>query len=226
MSKTRSRTLSPSVHEEVILRHRGRDARTGQTLDDHHIGLLADALRAQRIGGERAARIAEAIMANEMITVPARHRQIARETWRAVETSLRQTDSALTLTRAEIRSIRERTRAPAPPRDGPGAMLASEIRSRLASMSPKTRQAALDAALADGDDVVLGAALCGPAMLSGLGRAELEMLRSRWQRARHGDDVDRADRLEAAVADAVQAGQILIRHTNSLSRADIVQAAE
>ncbi len=43
--------------------------------------------------------------------------------------------------------------------------------------------------MAEGDDVVLGAVLNAPLMLSGIGsKAELEMLRARWQKARHGAD--------------------------------------
>lgn len=45
-------------------------------------------------------------------------------------------------------------------------MLASEIRARLAAMPPAARAKAVNTAIAAGDDVVVGAILNAPGMLS------------------------------------------------------------
>ncbi|RWN59726.1 hypothetical protein [Mesorhizobium sp.] len=141
--------------------------------------------------------------------------------------TLRQMDAALAAAKQEVQRLEALTRAPPRPTDAAGAMLASEIRARLASLKDGQRRAALSAALADGDDAVLGAVLNGPPMLSGLGSSEeMEMLRERWRRERHGADVDRIERIGRAVEDTNRAGTLVISFTSRLSSSEVVEKAE
>ena len=225
--QTQRKSVPPSINEAMIERHFALDPTTRETLHDPALTQLRDAVQAARVGAEKARRVADAILRNDMLTVPARHRQVKGETWRAVEGALRKLDAARSAAAQEVRAIEARTKAPPRPTDPAGAMLASEIRARLASMPPAARRKAMDGALADGDDTVLGAVLNGPPMLSGLsGSEEFEMVRSSWQRSRHGDDIDRLSRLSRALVDSERAGTLVIGFMVGLYSSKAIEQAE
>jgi hypothetical protein len=213
-----------SIHEEMIARHYARDPLTKDIVGDPTISLMYDAMQANRLAAEKAKRIAAAVMANEMATIPARHREVKEKGWRAVEPGLRQLDAARAAAVREIDRLSALTAAPPRPTSPADAMLASEVRGRFASMTDKQRAAALAAAAAD--DTVVAAVLNGPAMLSGLSAEEMEMLRHRWRERRHGPDVDRLQRLGRAVEDIDRAGQLVVRFYTGLSNSEIVDRAE
>lgn len=58
-----------------MTRHIARDPRTRADLPDATIEAMRDAMQTARLAAEKASRIAEAVMNNEMLTLPARHRQ-------------------------------------------------------------------------------------------------------------------------------------------------------
>jgi hypothetical protein len=213
-----------SIHEEMIARHYARDPQTREIVGDPTIGTMHDAMQAARIATEKAKRIAAAVMANEMATIPARHREVKDKGWRAVEPGLRQLDAARAAAVREIDRLEALTTAPPRPSTPVDVMLASEVRARFASMNDKQRAAALAAAVAD--DTVVAAVLNGPAMLSGISAEEMEMLRHRWREKRHGPDVDRLNRLGRAVEDIDRAGQLVVRFYTGLSSSEIVEKAE
>ncbi|MES0194303.1 hypothetical protein [Mesorhizobium sp. C264A] len=213
-----------SIHEEMITRHYARDPETREVVGDPTIGIMQDAMQAARIATEKAKRIATAVMANEMVTVPARHREVKDKGWRAVEPGLRQLDAARAAAVKEIDRLAALTSAPPRPTSAVDVMLASEVRARFASMGDKQRAAALAAAVAD--DTVVAAVLNGPAMLSGITAEAMEMLRHRWRSERHGPDVDRMQRLGRAVEDIDRAGQLVVRFYSGLSSSEVVERAE
>lgn len=222
-----SKLPSPSIHEALVARHFARDPETREPIYDPAIGAMHDAMRAARLAAEKAHRVAEAIHANENMTVAARHRRVRDESWKIVEASLRAVDAARERAQREHRDLEARTSAPPRPADAVGTMLASEIRSRLASMTPKDRKAAIGAALADGDDTVLGAVLNAPPMLSGVGSAaEHSVLREQWRRKRHGGDIDRMERIGRALEDMERAGALMVSLGTRLADSKIVAAAE
>lgn len=221
---TRDRNVPPSINEAMIVRHFARDPTTRETIQDPVLGSLHDAMRASRLAAEKAKRIAAAVMVNEMATIPARHREVKDKSWRAVEPGLRQLDAARAAAVKEIERLEALTSAPPRPTNAVDVMLASEVRTRFASMTDKQRAAALAAAPAD--DAVVAAVLNGPAMLSGISAQEMEMLRHRWREQRHGPDVDRMQRLGRAVEDIDRAGQLVIRFYSGLSSSEIVEKAE
>jgi hypothetical protein len=79
-------------------------------------------------------------------------------------------------------------------------VLASEIRSRLATLKPEDRDKAL------ADDVVMSAAANGPAFLSGLSPAQLDMQIATWSRAKYPAESDRLRRIGKALDAARRAG--------------------
>lgn len=227
MSTKHSRTPSPSIHEALIDRHLARDPATKEPMHDVVIGAMSDAMRAAREAAERAHRIATVIHENENMTVPARHRRAREEAWKAVEGCLTALDRARERAVREVGEIDQRTSAPPRPADAASAMLASEIRSRLAGMTPEQRRAAIGSALADGDDAVLGAVLNAPPMLSGVESAAAHnLLRQQWRTARHGADVDRMGRIGKAIADIERAGTLIASLPGKLADSKIVSAAE
>jgi hypothetical protein len=74
---------------------------------------------------------------------------------------------------AELERVQKAIRAPAPLNH-----LGSEIRARLAGMSPERRQKVL----AEGDDTIIGAVTSGPAFLSGLTKVEFKLHEQEWQK--------------------------------------------
>ena len=217
---------SPSLHEEVIARHHGRDPRTNETIYDPLVSRMTNAVGTARLAAERAGRVSQAIFANEMMTLPARHREVKAKCWKITQPVLADIDSALAACRREIESLEQKTSAPIKPTDAAGYFLASEVRQRLASLSDADREAALGTALAEEDDAFLGAVLAGSPMLSGISKARQQLLRSAWQKARFGPELERLTRLKAALDDTERAGTLALSYTISLSSEEIVARAE
>lgn len=224
---TKTKTPSPSMSEQMVDRHYARDPATGEIVQDVVLSQMRDAMRGARLAAEKAQRVADAVLSNEMETLPARHRRVGQEAWRQVEPALRALDAAIARARQDIEASEARTKAPPRPADAVGAMLASEIRARMAALPTADRRKAIEAAFRDSDDTVLSAVLSAPPMLSGVeSAAEMGMLLSRWRRERHGPEVDRATRLSRAAEDLTRAGQLAVSFVAGLSNPDIVERAE
>lgn len=227
MPDTRPRTPPLSLNEAMIDRHFATDPYNGLApIADPVLQILRDAMASGRAAAEKATRIADAVLANEMQTLPARHRRVKDEAWKAVDMPLKRFDAALAAARHEIGAIEARTFAPPRPVHAADAMLASEVRARLANLPEGDRRDALEAALVAGDDAVLGAVLNGPAMLSGLSKPQYDNLRDRWRSSRHADEVDRIDRLKAALGDTERGGTLLLGYASSLADSRVIERAE
>jgi hypothetical protein len=135
-------------------------------------------------------------------------------------------DAARERAKREIERLEAETSGPPEPKHVSGSMLEAEIRSALAAMKPADRAKALSEAVEQGDDLVLGAALRGPRLLTGLGAAERDMLRHKW-RARHFPaEIERAQRLKAAVADLDRGGTLLLGFIGGLTDGEAIKQAE
>lgn len=221
------RTPPPSLNEAMIDRHFATDPYNNRApVADPVLSMLRDAMASGRAAAEKAKRIADAVLANEMQTLPARHRSVKDEAWKAVDMPLKRFDAALAAARHEIDALEARTMAPPRPSGAADAMLASEVRARLASLPEGDRREALEAALVAGDDAVIGAALHGPAMLSGMTTPQHSNLRDRWRGIRHGEAMDRINRLKAALADTERGGTLLVGYTSTLVDSNVVELAE
>ncbi|MEI4484056.1 MULTISPECIES: hypothetical protein [unclassified Phyllobacterium] len=219
--------ISPSIHEGVIERHFAVDPISREAVDDSVISGMTDAVQNLRHGLAKAHNVAKAVLANEMQTIAARHKQIEIEAGRITGPAISNFDKVRARALKEIELVSEQIAAPPKPTDFAGHSLASEVRTRLAGMKPADRKKALDAALHDGDDIVLGAVLNGPAMLSGIAtKEEMAVLRTRWQHLRHAPEVDRINRLKAALTDFDRAGQLALTFSLSLANRKIIEQAE
>lgn len=106
-------------------------------------------------GGERVAEavrdVSAAILRNDMETLPARHRRVREQAFKLSQPALRALDAALERTQREIEAVERQTATPPQLISAADAVLASEIRSRLAAMPADQRRVALRDALQPGE---------------------------------------------------------------------------
>lgn len=181
--------------------------------------------RAARVARENANRLADLGAALEADpTLPdgmkrARLREAALSLGERVAAEL---DKARSVAEAEARSVASATAAPPAPRDPAGLAIEGELRSALRSMTFADRRKALEA-----DDRVLGAALRGPALLSGLGEAEAAAAANSYRSRAHPQAAQRLDRLERAQAAVDRVGKSFMGYVGkaaSLGELDARQA--
>ncbi len=216
----------PSLNEALIDRHFAIDPQSRSPIADPVLAELRDVMQAGRVAADKATRVSAALLRDEMQTLPARHRRAQAEAWRTVEGSLKRFDMALAVARREIEDVERRTFGPPKSNAAGDVIMAGEVRARLAAMPEADRRAALEAALAEGDDAVVGAALHGPSMLSGLSAPEHASLRDRWRRARHGPELERIDRLRKALDDTTRGGSLLLSYVATLTDRALIEKAE
>jgi hypothetical protein len=90
---------------------------------------------------------------------------------------------------------------PLPPKDAMEAMYHGEIRKAVAAMPQAERAKAITSAINAGDDQFAAAVLLANPLLVGLGDAEQKMLADKFRRVRHGDELQRIERVEKAQAE-------------------------
>jgi hypothetical protein len=171
---------------------------------------MVDAVAAARSTAEKMRDMRSKVMANPMATALSNQRTVQDTAGKLLPSATLQLDAALVAGRrvvAEAAAL-----APEAPRDAKDVLLAGEIRQKLASMSPAER-----GRMIENDDRVASAAFNAPPMLSGLGEAEQEALRDRWRRKRYPAQVARAERLQRAMPDVEQAGEVLLSCFGSLT---------
>jgi hypothetical protein len=110
----------------------------------------------------------------------------------------------------------EATTLPPPPKDAMAAFYAAEIRKALLSMPQAERAKAVSAAINDGDDAFVSAAVTGNVALVGLGKAEQAALTDAWRRKRHGATVARIDRLRAGLNEFNRVSSLLSGWAHSI----------
>jgi hypothetical protein len=205
-------TKSPplGMHEDVIARHFIRDPSTGDVMEDSALDLIQEAAAyGRKIGGQIISSY-NAIMANEMATPIANEKRAREVTWQSCEQVSKRIDIAVARVNTERNNLLEQITAPPKPKDVAGAMIASEIRSAFANMTPSNRREGVREALANSEDEVISALLTGPAVTTGMSKVDREALRISWQQKRYPREVDRAIRLEASMQDILKAGSAFI----------------
>ena len=95
----------------------------------------------------------------------------------------------------------EASTLPQRPKDAMAALYAAEIRKALLSMPQAERAKAVNAAITDGDDDFVSAAVTGNVTLVGLGNAEQTALADAWRRKRHGATVARIESLRSGLTE-------------------------
>ena len=216
-----------SINELVIDRHFAIDPITRGKVSDNTLTNLFDAMRLARTTVEKARSVAVAIHTNETLTVPARHKRVKDEAWKLIESGTRALDAARQRAESELAALRASIATPARRNDAAQVILEGEIRARLATLTPDARRLALATAIHRGEDVIVGAALTGPAMLSGLDNPqEQDVLRERWQLARFPETMERIERVVRAIADVERVGPLVVNYMGSLYDQKILAVAE
>jgi hypothetical protein len=217
-----------SIHEAAISRYFTRDRATGAIVKDPALETLHDSVAFGRQAAEQMAAAYDAIMFDQTRTEAQRLVESRKIVATLAEKAAKRLDEARTRAEIALGEIRSKTNAPAPPMTPGEIALDAEVRAALKAMSDKDRGAAIVAAIRDGDDAILRAALTGPEMLLGMGKAQREAYRHQWRQARHPNETDREHRIAKAMAASELAGRSLISFVGSLSenpKAKLAQSA-
>ena len=210
----------PSLHEKLVDQFRERDA------SDPEMDALSGALAACRAAAERALDTTEKILGNQLRTAEANAREARDVGHHLQQAALKRVDAARTRAQAEIDRIETSTSAPPEPRTASAVAVESEIRSALSRMSHDERAKAIADALERGDDSVVGAALRGPTMLTGLGEAEREARRHQWRQKKFPSELARLVRLRKSVEAMERGGSLLMNFVDGLTNSEAVRLAE
>jgi hypothetical protein len=174
----------------------------------------------------KASATTDAVLDNELETIPARHRKAREASFALVEQATKALDSSTKAAENEIKLLQDKTRGPPPTKDVMTEARQRELRERLASLPKDRQRAILDEAIGHGDDHLIGAVLAVSPWLVGMTQIEQDMLRSSWARKRYPADLDRIDRITKAIGDARRAGVQSIHFVDTLTSAEIVAEAE
>lgn len=189
--------LSPTIHEETILKYHVRDPMSRMVIPDAGIGALADGLRKARELGTRMISTHAAIMNDP--TAPELTR--AKRAMQAVRKMRNEVDTALENARANYEAELARLRqsmAPPPARDQAERELHREIRSRFLTLTEKERRDAMDNARATLNMTFVSAIYGADTFLTGLTPVERDARLASWQMRVHPDECKRQQRLQKA----------------------------
>lgn len=212
-------TLSPSVHEATVRRHMSGD-------DDPAMQALHDAVKLAREMATKAAQTTDVVLRNTLETAPQRHRKARAASFELIERATKALDDAVKTAQKDIAAIKTRTKGPPPSKDLLTETRQRELRERLAMLPDERRKAIISDAIKTGDDLLVGAVLNAPHWLSSLGESEMTLFRHNWAVKHFAADLDRAERLQRALADAERAGTLSISFVDSLTDAELIERAE
>ncbi len=212
-------TISPSIHEACIRKY------TLPGSDDPVLTGLIAAVQTTREHCEKARDITAKILSNPMATPPANHRKARDVGYELQQRALLELDNATKAALAEIAALRKRTAGPPGATDLVTETKQRELRERLSLLSEAKRREIIANAIRDDDDLLVGAVLGASAWLSGLLDSDRLMVQHTWQQKHHAGDVDRAARLEKAVADARRAGTLTIGFIAGLTNLEMIEEA-
>jgi hypothetical protein len=212
-----------SLHEGAVSKLRIRGG-SGELIPDAELEAVAAALQGARAECERTAALHTAVMADNTVTPGAAALRVRECALKGGERASEKLDTARARISREIERLRRETWAPPTPRDQAG--MEGEVRAALCRMPEKDRAAALAKAITVGDDVIVGAAFRGPAMLSGLTDAELEMRRTVWRQKTHPQAFDREQRLGRALTMIDTGGKALVSFVEAAASSPAAEAAD
>lgn len=196
------------INEAVVERHLERTPR-GEIISDEAISNLAKAIQTTRLNSDALVAVAEAFANDRTLTPEARSMRLRASALKLAEATASKLDAARVAAQAELDALDQRL-STLPPPDPVSAGLEAEVRARLAAMSEKDRETAISKALGDGDTLVVGSVLRGPAFLSGVGKARYEMIRQRFVAIVHPEALARRGRLAAALDDTQRCGGLFM----------------
>lgn len=211
------------LNEAFVEKHAEIDRTTGAPVTDPVMNGLSNAVKQAREQAGMLANLEKAALADRTQTPEAHVVRIAAAASKAGERIGVQLDAARTRAKAEIAAIEKRTGAPPPPKDSVALSIESDITRALASMGDKERADAIAQAQADNNETILAAVLRRPAMVSGLGAAQLESIRHHYRQRFHAADYDRLQRLTKALAATDRSGHLFHGVINSAKDTQIAR---
>lgn len=205
-----------ALSDDLVAPLYARDPETGTRVPDDDLDALGDALRHAHGQAEQVLALSNALRADPTKSPAAVALTLREKGLKAGEQAAQSLDRARNRLAATVARLSEQTAAPLLARDAGSMMLEGEIRSALARMSPKDRTAAIGQAFEDAEDSVIGAVLRGPALLSGLGADQRQMLQDRYRRERHPREADRIIRLTKALDGLERCAVALLGFTEAI----------
>lgn len=213
------------LNEAFVDRHAEIDPTTGAPVADPVLSGLSSAVKLAREQATVLANFEKAALADRTQTAEANVLRIAAAAGKTGKRVADQLDAARTRAKTEIANIEKRTGSPPPPKDSLALAIESEIRARLAAMGPKERADAIATAKAENNEAVIAAVLRGPAMLTGLGAAQLEGIRHHYRMRFHSADYARLERLTKAVDAMERSGRLFVGIVRSASDTPMARQA-
>jgi hypothetical protein len=222
-TKATQATLSPSVHEAAIKRHFSQSEE-----NDPILLALCDGVRLAREMASKAAQTTAPVLRNTLETEASRHKKARAAGFALMENASAALDEAIKAAEGEVAVIQLRTSGPPPSKDVIGENRQRELRERLSLLPKQRRMEIINKAVSDGDDLLIGAVLSQPAWVTGSDMTETDvaLVRHNWARRRYASDLDRLDRIQRAIVDAMRAGQQANGFVDSLTDADLIAAAD
>lgn len=206
-----------STDPRVIDQYRTRDPLSGEVLADPDLDAVAVAMRATHEHAEQLAALADALGGDRTQTAESAALHLRTTALKTAERAAGSLDAARQRLTGVIAKIESETAAPPALTDARSLMMQGEVRAALARMSDKERAKAIDDAFKGGNDLVIGAVLGAPAMLTGMGPQLHEGVRHRFRRERHGPATERVERLKKALDALDRGGSAFMAFTTEIS---------
>ncbi|RVC64389.1 hypothetical protein [Mesorhizobium sp.] len=213
------------LNEAFVSRHAETDPTTGASIADPVLDGLSNAVKLAREQANVLANFEKAAMADRTQTAEANVLRVAVAAGKSGERVAAQLDAARTRAKNEIANIEKRTGAPPPPKDSVALSIEAQITDRLAAMGDKERIDAIAKAKADNNETIIAAVLRRPAMLSGLGEAQLESVRHHYRQHTHASDYARLQRLTKAVDAMEKSGRLFVSIVKSAADTPMARQA-
>ena len=212
--------LPLALHEATVEQYRRKDVSP-----DAELEALGSAMAQARQDIERLAAFAEAVSADRRAPLQAKRSTATSgsEGGRACRGSPR---SGTRPRREGCRTDQNSNVAPPRQRTMPPPGWRSRSRQRLAAMPHEDRGKVIAAAIKDDDDLMVGAILRAPPMLSGMSQVEQNYRRALWRQRRYPNEVDREQRLEKAVAALDRGGAAMLAFIRTMTASPEAEAAE
>jgi len=206
-----------SLAPEIVSNFRVRHPQTHEPVQDELLDQLEQSLAFGQTRARELSDLVDAVRADRTSTPGAAAIKIRGAALKLGEAAAKKLDTAKGQVEKDLDAIAEGTAAPLPPRDALAAQLEAEVRARFAAMSHEESKKAWADALRAEDELIMGAILRAPAMLSGMTDAELELRRHAWRVKKFPEVVDREKRLTRALEAAERAGDSLINYVEAIA---------
>jgi hypothetical protein len=209
----------PSLHENVF-------EVPADFEQDEFIAACRSALKIGRTAAEASFEIADTMLQNEMLTLPARHRAARDAIFKASKPAVERIQNAIERIGNKITAMEAFLQGPPAPKDAVGMLAAIDIRRALSGMPHAERRKVIIAALDAGDDTVAVAVLRAPGFVTGLTEDEVTQFRGDWQQRRKPTETAQLHQWKRAAENLERGGTLLVNYCAGLTSNHIIAEAE